>query len=137
MSGMAEHAAGKAETRRIGVSDSHAERGRPAQNGGPTSMAGMLLELQRAAGNTAVARLVPTQAVIQRDLMIGGAQVTESQIVKRGAYKTRLNEIITTEARAAGFTPEAVRRKLAEMTGAGIHAYDTRREAVLAALGAG
>jgi hypothetical protein len=77
---------------------------------------------------------VPAGHAVQRQLTVGGAAVTVDRIVRPSAYKTRLNEIVTTEARAAGFTPERVRRQLVEMTAVGEHVHQTKREAVLAAL---
>ncbi len=126
---MAEHAK-REQTERIGVA--RAERGGAAQERGSGPTAELLMGLQCTAGNRAVARLVSTGAAIQRQLWIGGAQVTT--LDPPGASKARLDKIISTEARAAGFSPDAVRRKLVEMTGAGQHVHGTEREAVRAAL---
>jgi hypothetical protein len=119
---MAEHAG-----REIQI-DVGAKRPSPSRDHGSGPASALLTDLQRTAGNRAVARL------IQRQLTIGGAQVTKDRIVRSSAYKTRLNEIISTEARAAGLAPDAVRQSLVEMTRAGAHDHTTRREAVRAAL---
>jgi hypothetical protein len=82
------------------------------------------LELQRSAGNAAVARL----------MTVGGDPLTRQRITRQSAYKRRLNTVISATARDAGLTPDAVRRELVVMTIEDL-TFSTMQQAVDAAIG--
>lgn len=85
-----------------------------------------VLSLQHGAGNAVVARL----------LNIAGEDVSADRITRQSRYKRRLNGVISREARAAGLTPDAVRRELVLMTRSdGVPEFPTPTAAVRGAVG--
>src|SRR2546421_10450091 len=120
---MAEHAARGARTQRISVS--RAEAGGLTQERGSGSAAELLMGLQRAAGNRAVARLVSPGGAIPRELIIGGWPGAPGW-----SDQPSLHEIIRAQAKTAHIPPKTVRPELLVMSGARRHGHHTSPPAV-------
>jgi hypothetical protein len=73
--------------------------------------------------------------VAQRQLTIDGSDVDEDKIRNKGAYKTKLNSVISEEARKAHLEPNNVRQELVKMANEDYDCeFDSKREAVVEAI---
>jgi hypothetical protein len=73
--------------------------------------------------------------VLQPKLVIANREISEDRI-NRGSYKKKLNSVLSEETRRAHLAPVAVRQELIKMAQSNQdYSFDTRREAVLAAIG--
>lgn len=74
-------------------------------------------------------------APVQRVLTFNGQLIPAERITGSGAFKTRLNAVISEEAASAGLAPHEIRTRLVEMASDGAqHDHDSKRDAVLAAV---
>jgi hypothetical protein len=108
---------------------------READEHGARAARGEAITRRGASGAPATAT---ADSAVQCKLEVNGEDVSADKIQRAGAFKTRLNKIISEEARRAKRTPSSVRNKLVDMANdQAVRSFSTLRDAVDEAISTG